>query len=362
MNTMKMTVAALPLLAILGTSAAFAGTITAPVVERIAPDTLVIGWSDKDAVDVLQSDKPDGDVAAATLISAGDRDGRHRVIAAPGAPRPYFLLRDSRSGEVVRIAERVLPLEQGSNFRDIGGYTAANGKRVRWGLIYRSGGQPLLTDADVRSVKALGIANLVDLRSDEERALAPTRLDGISYNAIGYSMSALMTTMVPAASADNPVQGMESGYRAFPVQLAPQIRMVFRKLLAKEGPIAYNCSAGQDRTGFATGLILSALGVPRDTIYADYVLSTPSRRPQWELPPITDAMTQSNPVAGFFARFQKHPAAAEANPLVTADGTPFLTFAMAEIDNRWGSVDAYLEQAIGITKDDLAALRAAYLE
>jgi protein-tyrosine phosphatase len=79
------------------------------------------------------------------------------------------------------------------------------------------------------------------------------------------------------------------------------------------------------------------------------------------LPPISDAMAQSNPIAGFFAHFQKDPAAAKANPLVTPDGTPFLTFALAEIDRRWGSIDSYLEQEIGLSKADLATLRATYL-
>jgi protein-tyrosine phosphatase len=171
-------------------------------------------------------------------------------------------------------------------------------------------------------------------------------------------MPALQKDEKPA----DPLQSMEKIYRTFPTQLAPQIKIVFRKLLSKEGSTAYNCSAGQDRTGFTTGLILSALGVPRETIYADYVLSTPSRRPQWEMPQISDAMAQSNPVAGFFAGFQKDPAAHKANPLVTADGTPFLSYALGEIDNRWGSVDNYLEQEIGLSKLDIAALRATYLE
>jgi protein-tyrosine phosphatase len=363
MMTRAAALASLPLVAMLAAPAALAGTITDPVVERLAPDRLVVRWNDKEPVDVLQSDRPDADVPAATLVSDQDRDGSHEVTSAPGAARPYFLLRDHRSGEVVRVAERVLPLEQGSNFRDIGGYPAAGGKHVRWGMIYRSGGQPLLTDADVKAVQGLGIANLVDLRSDEERVLAPTRIDGIPYSAVGYSMATMMASMPKVGSgAASPMQGLGNAYRGFPTQLAPQIRLVFRKLLAKEGPVAYNCSAGQDRTGFTTGLILSVLGVPRDTIYADYTLSTTYRRPQWELPPISDAMATTNPVAGFFARFQKDPVLSKPQPLVAPDGTPFLAYAFSEIDGRWGSVDAYLQQEIGLSAIDIASLRATYLE
>ena len=145
-------------------------------------------------------------------------------------------------------------------------------------------------------------------------------------------------------------------------QLKPQLRIVFARLLSKDGPLLYNCSAGQDRTGFVSAMILSALGVPRDVIYRDYVLSTPSRRPQYEVPPMSDAVAQSSPIAGMFAQMQKGGAMAKANPLVLPDGTPFLTYAFAEIDKRWGSVDAYLAQEIGLTPVDIAALRTTYLE
>ncbi|MEJ7934125.1 tyrosine-protein phosphatase [Sphingobium sp. AN558] len=351
---------ALPLAATM--APALAGTITTPTVERIAPDRLEIRWKDADPVDVLQADRADAPAASVKLISSRDADGVHVVTLADGS-RPYFLLRDARTKALVRVAERVLPLQQGSNLRDIGGYPAAGGKHVRWGMIYRSGGQPMFTETDVQQVKGLGIANLVDLRSDEERVFAPTKLDGIPYNAVGYSMAGIFKSM--SLNATEPSQasaGMTNGYRAFPIQLAPQMRLVFRKLLSQEGPVLYNCSAGQDRTGFTTAIILSALGVPRETIYADYLLSTPSRRPQWELSPISEAMAQTNPVAGYFARMQKDPAFATAKPLTTTDGTPFLTFAFQAIDQRWGSVDAYLQQEIGLSRVDLAALRAHYLE
>ncbi|WP_336969424.1 tyrosine-protein phosphatase [Sphingobium aromaticiconvertens] len=209
----------LPLVAMLAGPAALAGTITDPIVERVSPDRLVVRWKDADAVDVLQADGADTAAGSATLVSAKDKDGVHEVQVR-GTARPYFLLRDTRSGDVVRVAERVLPLEQGSNFRDVGGYAAAGGKHVRWGMIYRSGGQPMLTDADVQEVKGLRIANLVDLRSDEERVIAPTRLDGIPYNAVGYSMAGILASMAQGAKGGptdpaKAMEGMANGYRAF---------------------------------------------------------------------------------------------------------------------------------------------------
>ncbi|ANI79282.1 tyrosine-protein phosphatase [Sphingobium sp. EP60837] len=343
----------LPLIALLLAGTAHAEAVQTPLVTRTALDALTVSWSGREPVDIFLSDDPAAKPDDAKLVSKEDRDGTETVKVAAGE-RAYFLLRGHKSGDLVRVAERVLPLRQGSNFRDIGGYPAADGKHVRWGLIYRSGGQPLLTDADVKQIQALQLANLVDLRSSEERVIAPTRIEGVPYQAVGYSMSALTGGSVPKNG-----QGV---YRNLPTMMAPQLRLIFQDLLARKGAIAYNCSAGQDRTGFVTAMILSALVVPRATIIADYHLSTTYRRPQWEMPKIDTVAQVNNPVAMFFAKYQQDPAAAKPQPLKEADGTPFLSHAFDEVDSRWGSVENYLDQEIGVTKLDLAALRAGYLE
>jgi len=329
-----------------------AGTIAVPLVSRVAPGQLTVSWTDPDPVDVLVSSDPAAKPEQMKLVSRADKDGRETVSAAPGE-RLYFLLKD-RSGQTMRVGERALPLMQASNFRDVGGYPAAGGKHVRWGLIYRSGGQPLLTDADVAQVGTLGLAHQVDLRSSEERALAPSRITGVPYEAIGYSMAAL----VASGAASNG----EAVYRKMPLMLAPHLKLVFRDLLARDGAIAYNCSAGQDRTGFVTAMILTALGVPRETILADYHLSTALRRPEWEMPKINAAAHPGDAAAQLFAGYQSSPAAAKPQPLKAADGTAFLSYAFDEIESKWGSVDAYLEKEAGVSHADIAKLRAAYLE
>jgi protein-tyrosine phosphatase len=335
-------------------SATAAAGLTTASVARSAPDVLTVTWTDAAPVDVYVSDRPDATPQTARLVSHRDDDGRHD-FTDPGAARDYFLLRDTKSGAVLRTAERLIPLVQGSNLRDIGGYAAAGGKHVRWGLIYRGGATPVLTAGDIARINALGLKNIVDLRSSEERLLAPTRLTGIPYTAIDYSM---LTMMGDRRSFAN---GVEL-YRNFPAFFAPQLRLVFDDLLRKQGPVLYHCSAGQDRTGFATAMILAALGVPRATITADYHLSTVYRQPQYELPPIDEATARANPVAGMFAAYQKNGAYTKAQPLMDANGTAFLDGAFAEIEAHWGSVDAYLEKAIGLTRVDRAVLRATYLE
>ncbi|MGE4321497.1 MAG: tyrosine-protein phosphatase [Sphingobium sp.] len=347
---------ALALGAALVPAAAWAVPAT-PMVERVAPDRLKVSWADADGVDVYMADRADATVKTATLVSPDDRDGVHDIAVKQG-DRPYFLLKDRKDGKSVRVAERLLPLEQGSNFRDIGGYPAAGGKTVKWGMIYRSGATGMLTDADVKAIEALHLANMVDLRSSEERQLVPSRIVGVPYNAVGYSMGAIINAMTPASGqAETPANG-GALYRKMPAMLAPQLRVLFARLLDRQGPLAYNCSAGQDRTGIATALILLALGVPRDTIVADYHLSTGYRRPQFETATFDPAAFPDNAAAKMFARYKGH----APQPLKEADGTAFLSFALDQIEKDYGSVEGYLDKALGVSAVDIAALRAAYTE
>jgi len=348
------------LLVSVATMTAPAYALTDATVKRATPDTLSITWKNEGAVDVYAAADPRSSPEKAALLSAKDADGRHEITGA-GTQRQYFILKDSKSGDIVHVAERLVPLAQGSNFRDVGGYRTKDGKQVRWGLIYRSGGQPMLNDADLATVKHLGLKNLIDLRSSEERVLAPSLIYGVTYSAVGYSMQELAASL-PRTAGEGGTVDLGAAYRNFPTLLTPQLRLLFTRLLANEGPLAYNCSAGQDRTGFATGLLLHILGVPRETIYADYLLSTAYRQPEFEMKRIDPQMVSANAATQMFAAYQKDPKAVKPTPLTDAEGQPFLAIAFAEVEKRHGSVDAYLEKEIGVTKKDQEKLRKLYLE
>jgi protein-tyrosine phosphatase len=340
-----------------------AAAALAPAVERTAPDRLVVRWQGGDPVDVYVAGRPDAPVAEARLLVRADRDGVYALQRADPA-RPYFILKDERDGNLTRVAERLLPLEGGSNFRDVGGYPAAGGEHVRWGMIYRTGATPLLTDSDFRYVAHLGIASDIDLRSIEERQIAPDRLPartGARYFANDYPASEIFSklTTKPAPGASQASQ--VSLYRTWLISLAPQYRDIFQQLLKQNGAVTYHCSAGQDRTGVATALVLSALGVPRDVILADYQLSTQDRRPRNEMPRIDPARYPGNVVAIYYAKSQSA-GPMTPKPLYDAAGVAFLQQTFDEIDARWGSVDNYLSQELGVDRSAIARLRAIYLE
>jgi protein-tyrosine phosphatase len=359
------------------TLCAFSGTLEAKSasdasVMRSGSDTVIVTWSGTDPMDVFVAEKPGLDLKKMRLLSDDDVDGKHehRISASE---RPYFLLRSERSGETRRLAERVLPLENGSNFRDVGGYETIDGKRVKWGLIYRSGAMPQLTDRDYAYLGNLGIRVLCDLRSTEERDLAPTQskeLSPVRYVAIDYPASDIFKGLTPQGSAsvndsrDGKAEPRRNLYRAWPVSLAPQFKEIFTALLENQAPLAFNCSAGQDRTGVATALVLTALGVPRETILDDYHLSTVHRRPEFERGNADyERLADTNIVARFYVEADKRgPDALKPRPLYDEAGRARLLATFDEIETRWGSIERYLADVLDVDRTDLERLRSLYLE
>jgi len=303
---------------------------------------VVVRWSGAKSADVYLAERSDTEREHARLVSAANHDGAFQ-IALTSERRPYILLRDRRDGSVIRVAERALPLEQGSNFRDIGGYPATGGKHVRWGLIYRSAATPVLSAHDIAAIQALGIRESVDLRSTEERALAPSVLEnhGVRFMTIAY-----------------PFKDLPQTYPEILTKLVPQYRMLFEDLLSRSTPLSFNCTAGQDRSGVAAALILSALGVPRQVIIADYDLSTRYRRPQYEVPASDLTNGSDNPAAALLTEVRY----STPSPLYTDTGRSMLAELLDQIDTRWGSVDNYLTQSLGVGPPQRARLRALYLE
>ncbi len=264
--------------------------------------------------------------------------------------------------------ERLLPLEGGSNFRDMGGYPAADGKRVVRGKLFRSGAPTSLTEKDMDYLAQFDFAAIIDLRSSEELELYPNHWAAqspeIDYLNVEYSIFGLAgdaAASTPQALGDV-VRSMDDTYRNFPTMLKPQLTLLFDTLLAEDAPVLVNCSAGQDRTGVASAVVLSLLGVERETILEDYLLSTQYRRPAVERGDVDLAVAaQTNAFAAMMLQYSSMEGE-HAAPLLMPDGTPYLHYALDEIETTWGSVEAYAEQELGVDAADVATLRARYLE
>lgn len=278
-------------------------------------------------------------------------------VAVADAPMPE----PARS--VLPTYDRLLPLEGGSNFRDLGGYFTEDGRVVRHGLLYRSGVMTGLSERDMQYLEGFGFRQVVDLRSREELELYPNhwveRTD-IAYSHGDYSMARIVESMVDEGGEPLPMSAL---YRQMPNMLQPQLRAYFSALIDGEAPIVVNCSAGQDRTGIASALLLTSLGVPREVVVQDYLISTRYRRPAIERGSINlEAAAEENLFAKLMLRYGDGEKPAAAQPLLTDGGVPYLHYAFAQIEADYGSIDAFLEQAIGVDASDLEQLRAIYLQ
>ena len=256
---------------------------------------------------------------------------------------------------------RLLPLEGGSNFRDLGGYQTLDGKTVRRGMLFRSAAMTALTDADMAYLDQFGIKTIVDLRSNEEIALYPNHWaakSGIDVLTGGYSFTSVMPR---GASVERP--DVTALYPQMLGIIEPQLRTYLHQALQDGAPVVVNCSAGQDRTGIVSALTLLLLGVPEPTVMEDFLLSTDFRRPEIEEAGVDLVeAAKTNAFAAMMVQFRKAmPDPDRPNPLVTPDGVPYLASVLERIREEHGSVEAYAEARLGIDPEDLAALRSKFL-
>lgn len=250
--------------------------------------------------------------------------------------------------------QRLPPLEGARNFRDLGGYPAHDGRTVRWGLLFRSGSLAGLTPAGRRQLIAMQVRGVCDLRSTAERVHEPAdwcEPAGFSYWSRDYGSSfgelrTLMASPLPTVEAAR--NAMILGYSRLPYEQAPAYRELFRQLAAGEVPLVFNCSAGKDRAGTAAALILTALGVPRDIVIEDYVLTNRAVNLQQALVNQKSTMLVRQP-------------AGVINAILTADAG-YIQAALEAIDVTSGSFAAYLQQQLGIATAELDKIRALLLQ
>ena len=179
--------------------------------------------------------------------------------------------------------ERLVPLRGAENFRDLGGYQTASGERAKWGMLYRSAELTYLEEADFERLQQLGIRTVYDFRDNGERENHPTRLTGpwqptlVSYDYT-QDLQVMMGKMREHLDSPEQMKQMIAEHSAtFPDEFRGQFAGLFERLVNDPVPLVFHCHEGKDRTGMASALVLTALGVPRETIMQDYLLSNQYR-------------------------------------------------------------------------------------
>lgn len=174
---------------------------------------------------------------------------------------------------------RHIALEGGHNFRDLGGYSTEDGRQLRRGLVYRSGSLAHLTPGDHVKLSALRLRVIFDLRGNEERRRRPIHWPATPASAVWArnhdetAADILDFLLQPGITSEDTRRLMIDAYRRIPYDQSESYREIFRSIARGDVPILIHCSAGKDRTGIVAALLLSALGVPRSTVIADYLES-----------------------------------------------------------------------------------------
>lgn len=335
--------------------------------QPLLKSSLLVTWTLNDAktpVDIYVASKPEGNK---TLV-ASHIIGNSYVLPRDLNQRQYVYIQPKK-GAGQWVAERVLPLEGGFNFRDLGGYPAHNGKQVQWGKIYRSGTMVDLTEHDYAYLGKLNLSVMCDFRSREELQQEPTAWKSFAPKAQflseDYSMREIMSSdgalrFDQVKTAEQAQEMFKSFYRTGPYRFKKTLTEMFDELAAGDAPLAFNCSAGKDRTGMAAALILTALDVPRDVIEQDYAMTEKvANFGQREMLRRMRAEQQGKTAPAPHSGIEAMPR--EARNVFMGSDPMFIRAMFEELEKNHGSARNFIRDELKIDDQKIARIQELYL-
>ena len=265
-------------------------------------------------------------------------------------------------------------LQGAPNARDLGGIETSNGRVLRKNRLIRSGMLSRLTEADVQYLKNAGLNTVVDFRTSAERIEKPDRV----IEGVNYIICPMMEGKTEGITRDKPETEDEEAERTvamarrlmssgdgdgivqmrslYPILVTMEhsvrhYRSFFEILLEHEnGALLYHCTMGKDRVGVATALILSALGVPRETIVADYMIT------KERCAPGTKILIEN------CRKYTDNEKELEFIAWLDTVREDFIGAAFDAIDEGYGGMDAFLRSEMSMDDAKLERLKNLYLE
>ncbi|MBT2622884.1 tyrosine-protein phosphatase [Chryseobacterium sp. ISL-6] len=242
------------------------------------------------------------------------------------------------------------------NFRTLENIKNSEGKTLKEGRFYRSGHLNKLKKKSFDSLRMLGIKEVIDLRNEKEITSKPDRLpENLIYKKYsafedqGDQLSqARKLVLKGKVSAEDADKRMIDFYCEYVTENPEVIKKIITEILDGDQPVLYHCTAGKDRTGIITALILTILKFDKATIYNDYLLSNNFRKEM-----IIKRLRLANNLHFLYPKMDLK--VLEKLSWVEKD---YLDAAFNEIDNKYGSIDVYIHKVLGISEDK----RESYLK
>jgi protein-tyrosine phosphatase len=253
-------------------------------------------------------------------------------------------------------------LSGGCNLRDLGGHGTADGRNVVRGLLYRSGVLAYLTPSDQNCVARLKLQTVVDLRRPDEVVAEPTQwpkpINTISFpEDPQHGPAQRGAPWESSTTREETRTWMKQTYETMHEWLQPHLYAIFHAILERELPLLFHCAAGKDRTGFCAGVLLGLLGVPEQTILAEFAFTDEA----------VDlyAFTKSHRAAAMGVTDAAHPID-RLNPevretLLAADPC-YLKAALDRVAKLYGSIEGYALGPLGLTASEIEDLRGLLLD
>lgn len=250
--------------------------------------------------------------------------------------------------------DQLVPLSGGQNYREVGGYPSRDGRRMKRGLVWRSARLNDLTRDDLDLPALRSIAVIADLRLASERMASPTPSSFLAGRTILSWDHSREGDIRPerlfeqALSTEDYADAVRSFYRKLAEGHSQHLAALYRQIAETPAPILIHCSAGKDRTGIAVAILLALIGVERGFIIADYCKTSDLLDWRW--------LTAGAAAAGMKRAWleELHPDALAV--LMRADET-YITAALDDLDHRFGSIDNFAVQGLGLAPEVMIRLK-----
>lgn len=279
------------------------------------------------------------------------------ILSAYDFSDRYFFGIKNNKGDQLVASERLIPMEKALNFRDLGGIPTQDGRVVKWGTFYRSGKLSALSKRDLNYFSTLDIKTVIDFRDDQEIKEDPNRYPD---NYVGEqirvpigdqsgNMQRELRKTIKKANPDNfdseefVADVMRQFIDTFSYQYKPFIEYASNP---DKTPLLFHCTAGKDRTGLGSALLLAMLGVEKEVIFGDYLMSNYYRTGK------INKTLRKTALVGVDQRITQ--------PLVEVRSS-YIAAAFEAIDEKYGSLENFLAVEYDLSAEKLEGIRDRFL-